>query len=35
MTEKEALEVIIDKWLDGLEWGNEEPDKLNLFNNQL
>jgi len=27
------LEQIISQWLDGLEWGNEEPEQLNLFEN--
>lgn len=32
MSNEEALEVIIAKWFDGLEWGNEEPVQLDMFN---
>jgi hypothetical protein len=31
MSNEEELEVIIAKWFDGLEWGNEEPEQLDLF----
>lgn len=27
----EGLDDAIAKWLDGLEWGNEEPEQLDLF----
>jgi hypothetical protein len=27
----EGLEEVIAKWFDGLEWGNEKPEQLELF----
>jgi len=31
MSSEGALEEVIAKWLAGLEWGNEAPEQLDLF----